>query len=213
MTKFIFVRHGQSIGNLTGRYLGQFDGRLSELGIEQARRAAEYLKDEKIDTAYASDLVRAYETGSIIAEPHSLVPIKDRNLREIYAGKWENVEFTEIARLYPDDWQVWQNDAFNSRPTGGESVAELMARVTAEVWKIAAENDGKTVLVATHATPIRVLLHEWIGLGALPDGPKWVSNASVTTAEYDSKAHKVKVGKVSEDSYLAGIATDLPANV
>lgn len=70
MTKFIFVRHGQSIGNLTGRYLGQFDGRLSELGIEQARRAAEYLKDEKIDTAYASDLLRAYETGSIIAEPH-----------------------------------------------------------------------------------------------------------------------------------------------
>ena len=123
------------------------------------------------------------------------------------------MEFTEIARLYPDDWQVWQNDAFNSRPTGGESVAELMARVTAEVWKIAAENDGRTVLVATHATPIRVLLHEWIGLGALPDGPKWVSNASVTTAEYDSKAHKVKVVKVSEDSYLAGIATDLPANV
>lgn len=213
MTRFIFVRHGQSIGNLTGRYLGHFDGELSGLGREQAIRAAEYLKDEKIDIAYASDLVRAYETGTIIAGLHSIVPIKNSNLREIYAGKWENVEFTEIARLYPDDWQVWQNDAFNSRPTGGESVAELMVRVTSEIWKIAAENDGKTVLIATHATPIRVLLHEWIGLGAISDCPKWVSNASVTTAEYDTNTHAVKVGEISEDSYLAGISTDLPANV
>ena len=213
MTKIIFVRHGQSIGNLNGRYLGNYDGELTELGREQARRAADFLKNEKIDFAYASDLSRAYETGAIIAEPHGLVPIKDNRLREIFAGKWENVEFTKIAELYPEEWSVWQNDAFNSRPTDGESVMELMERVTKAVWQIAAENDGKTVLVATHATPIRALMREWGELNALPNGPKWVSNASLTTAEYDTEKHGVRVISVSECGYLNGLETDLPKNV
>lgn len=213
MTRMIFVRHGQSTGNLAGRFLGNYDGALTDLGREQARRAAKYLRDEQIDIAFASDLSRAYETGSIIAAPHGLVPIKDKNLREIFAGKWENAEFTEIERLYPDDWHMWQNDTFASRPTGGESVVELAIRVTSEIWKLAAENDNKTVLVATHATPIRALMREWMTIGALPDGPKWVSNASVTTAEYDAKHHTIKVGKVSECSYLDGMVTDFPDNV
>lgn len=213
MTKLIFVRHGQSIGNLNGRYLGNYDGELTELGREQARRAADFLKDEQIDAAYSSDLIRAYETGAIIAEKHGLVPIKEQRLREIFAGKWENMEFTKIAELYPGDWSVWQNDAFSSRPTGGEAVTELKQRVTEAIWQIAFENDGKTVLIATHATPIRALMREWGELNALPEGPKWVSNASLTTAEYDAAAHRVKVLSVSECSYLKGLETDLPKNV
>lgn len=213
MTELIFVRHGQSIGNLNGRYLGNYDGELTELGREQARRAAGFLKNKTIDGAYASDLSRAYETGNIICEPHGLVPIKDKALREIYAGEWENVEFTKIAECYKEDWKVWREDTFNSRPTGGESVAELMERVTKEVWNIAKKNDGKTVLIATHATPIRSLMREWIELGALPSGPKWVSNASFTSALYDSKTHSVKVLYLSECSYLGDLATDLPSNV
>lgn len=213
MTRMIFVRHGQSTGNLAGRFLGHYDGALTDLGREQARCAAKYLRDEQIDIAYASDLSRAYETGRIIAAPHGLVPIKDKNLREVFAGKWENAEFTEIERLYPDDWHMWQNNIFASRPTGGESVAELAIRVTSEIWKLAAVNDGKTVLIATHATPIRALMREWMTIGALKDGPKWVANASVTTAEYDARHHAIKVGRVSECSYLDGMVTDIPDNV
>ena len=83
MTRFIFVRHGQSIGNLTGRFLGQYDGALTDLGRRQAERAAEFLRDERIDEAFASDLSRAYETGKIIAEPHGIIPVPDKALREI----------------------------------------------------------------------------------------------------------------------------------
>ncbi len=209
MTRMIIVRHGQSTGNLGGRFLGHYDGELTNLGRRQAERAADYLKNEKIDIAYASDLSRAYETGSIIAVPHRLVPIKDQNLREIFAGKWENVEFTKIAEQYPDDWKLWLDDAFRSRPTDGESVMELMTRVTSEFWKIASENNGKTVLVATHATPIRTLMREWQEMGALEGGPKWVSNASVTTVEYYPESHTVKVIKLSDSSFLEGMRTDL----
>ena len=212
-TRFIFIRHGQSVGNLTGRYLGHYDGALTDLGREQARLAADYFRDTEIDAAYASDLSRAYETGSIIAAPHGLVPIPDRALREIFAGKWENVEFSKIEELYPEDWRVWRDDAFRSRPTGGESVEELSVRVTSEVWRIAEENAGMTVLVATHATPIRVLIHEWERIGQSGVHGKWVGNASATTADYDVDAHTVKVIRVSDMSYLGKLATDLPNNI
>ena len=213
MTRFIFVRHGQSVGNLTGRFLGQYDGALTELGRRQAERAAEFFRDERIDAAFASDLSRAYETGKIIAEPHGIVPEPDQALREISAGKWENEEFSVIEKTYGADFGVWQNDIMNARPTGGESVRELAERVTREVWRLAALCDGKTVLIATHATPIRMLLREWMSMGALPDGPKWVGNASATTAVYDAEKHTTEVIKVSENSYLSGVETDLPPNV
>lgn len=211
MTKFIFVRHGESIGNKTGRFLGNFDGELTELGRRQAERAAEYLQNEHIDAVYASDLCRAYETGRIIAEPHGLKPIPDPELREIHAGKWENEEFTKIEKLYHSDWIVWQQDIYNSRPTGGESVKELYERVNREVWRLAELHDDQTLLIATHATPIRMLMRYWSGTNETP--ARWVGNASLTAAEYDNASHEVKVLYVSENSYLAGLETNLPPNV
>ena len=55
-TKLIFLRHGQSIGNLERRLLGHTDLDLSELGYRQAESAAYALKDEKIDFIYSSSL-------------------------------------------------------------------------------------------------------------------------------------------------------------
>ena len=43
MTTLIFVRHGQSEGNLKKIFTGQLDIPLTELGRAQAQRTAEYL--------------------------------------------------------------------------------------------------------------------------------------------------------------------------
>ena len=211
MTKFIFVRHGESIGNKAGRFLGNYDGELTGLGIKQAERAAEYLKGERIDAVYASDLSRAYETGRIIAAPHGLTPIPDPELREIRAGKWENEKFEKIDELYHSDWVVWQRDIYNSRPTGGESVRELYERVNREVWRLASLHDNQTLLIATHATPIRMLMRYWSETNETP--AHWVGNASLTAAEYDNASRTVRVLYVSENSFLSGLETNLPPNV
>lgn len=211
MTRMIFIRHGESTGNLHRRFYGQTDGPLTERGIAQALAAAEYLKDTRIDVAYASDLKRAYETGRIVAEPHGLTPIPSSRLREIYAGEWEDMVFEEILERYPETFGVWINDIGSSRPDGGESVAELYERINAEVWRIAEENDGKTVLVAIHATPIRVLNCYW--LGADVRGTKnigWVPNASVSVVDYDIKAHSTLVRTVGEASFMGDIVTKIP---
>ena len=214
MTRLIFVRHGESLGNQEARFYGNYDRGLTERGREQARLAAEFLKETHIDAAYASDLGRAYETGEIVAAPHGLVPIADRGLREIFAGEWENVPFTELPVRFAADFSVWMTDIGNSRPTGGESVRELAERVRETVWRIAEANAGKTVLIASHATPIRAMQCDWAGVGI--DGMqniRYVRNASVSIVDYDTDAHTVSPVMVGEAGFLGALVTELPKNV
>ncbi|MBQ8509272.1 MAG: histidine phosphatase family protein [Clostridia bacterium] len=214
MTRMIFIRHGQSMGNLEARFYGNWDGPLTDLGRAQAAKTAEYLRDWKIDAAYGSDLCRAYETGTIIAAPHNLAVTPDKGLREIFAGEWEDRPFEELPRLYSEDFDTWLHDLWHARPTGGESVRELAERVRTEVWRIASLHDGQTVLIATHATPIRTLICEWKGepyekiqqLG-------WVGNASVSVVDYDNERHRTQLVMLGEDSFLGDMATTLPKSV
>lgn len=210
----IFVRHGQSVGNLARRFYGQTDGPLTDKGREQAKATAKYLENVHIDASYASDLCRAYETGKIIAEPHGITPIPDKELREIFAGKWEDMVFEDIAEKYPESFGIWMNDIVNSTPDGGESVRHLAERIKNEVWRIAAENDGKTVLIAIHATPIRALQCEWQGLdvegmNSIP----WVPNASVSIIDYDTASHTVKPEVIGDASFMGELVTNLPRSV
>ena len=158
MTQIIIVRHGQSVANEQSRFAGHSDFDLTDLGRHQAELVAEYVhKNFKIDAIYASDLKRAYNTAVPTAKIFNLPIIKRTGLREIYAGKWESLEFSEIQKKYESDLDVWRNDFSYARCTGGESVAELYDRCCKEILSIAEENEGKTVFIATHATPIRVL--------------------------------------------------------
>lgn len=211
MTKFIFVRHGQSEGNAVQKFLGHTDMGLTQLGHEQARKTAEYLKDMGIDVIYTSDLIRAYDTAMCIGKVTGLIPVKSSALREIYAGKWEGMNFQEIADTYPE-YETWLSDIGNAVCTDGESVRELQKRINNEIVKIARLNDGKTVCIATHGTPLRVMSCIWQNLDiSEAKNIPWVSNASVTTVTYDSGVWKAE--SIGYDEHLTGLISKLPANV
>ena len=57
-----FVRHGQSMGNMTGDYSTPTHDRLSPNGRQQAERLAERLADIHFDAVYASTAIRAMQT-------------------------------------------------------------------------------------------------------------------------------------------------------
>lgn len=185
-TRLIFVRHGYSVSNDKKFFAGHTDVDLTERGHKQAELTAEYLKNEKIDIIYSSDLKRAYYTALPISKMHSLPIIKDESLREIYAGEWEGLSFEELREKYEKAYSLWINDIGLSRCTGGESTKELLDRIFAKTERIALENEGKTVLIATHATPIRVLCTAAAGEGMekMKDIP-FVMNASVTRFDFE----------------------------
>ena len=213
MTKLIIVRHGQSEGNRLHRFAGQTDVPLSELGVKQAAAVTEYLKNEKIDAVYSSDLRRAFDTVSGSAEIRGLKVIADKNLREINVGDWEFKFYDEINASYPEQWGLWLNDMSECAPENGETVKELAKRIERELCKIALENDGKTVLIGTHATPIRAMETVW---RSLPFSEirnlEWVKNASVTRVNYfPDGSFELKAFNVYD--FQGDLATGFPKSV
>ena len=155
---------------------------------------------------------RAYCTGLAIAEKCGVPIIKDKNLREIYAGEWEGKLFTDIENTYADDYKIWRQDTGNARCTGGESVRELSERIYNFLQKIAKENDGKTIAVATHATPIRAM-HSLVQFSNLDEmkNIRWVTNASVSILIFDGE--KFELVEKCYDAHLEELKSYLPPNV
>lgn len=205
-TLVYFVRHGQSVGNRDQIFLGHTDMPLTELGREQARLAGEAIKKMGIvpDAVYASPLSRAYETAVLASGEPDPIPCDD--LREIYAGVWEGMYYDDIIKTHNDDFSVWYTDLGNAKPTGGEAVAALSERVVNEVLRIAAENEGKTVLIGSHATPVRMLEAYARGLSiSEAHTVPWAPNASLSA--YLCEGKSVTPLFYGYDFYIGDIAT------
>lgn len=213
-TRMIFVRHGESEGNLNHCFIGQGDVALTERGHAQAQAVGQYLKDMSIDAFYASDLRRAYETAGHIAAFHKASVTAEIALREIFAGAWEGRPFEELERCYPTAYGAWIHDIGRTQCTEGERVTALYERVNRFALSLAKKHMGQTVLCATHATPIRALMCHWHGIA--PEDMKaipWTKNASVTIAEYHENG-AVDIIKEGDVSFMTeDLVTYLPNNV
>jgi broad specificity phosphatase PhoE len=148
MTTLLLARHGETDWNREGRWQGWADPPLNTTGRAQARELAEQLRATPFDAVYASDLSRAHETAEIVAAPHGVPVLIDRDLREIDIGAWSGLTRPEIDARFPD----------GSRPDG-ETREQHAERVLAAVTRIARDNAGRRVLIVTHGGTLRTLHH------------------------------------------------------
>lgn len=213
MTKILLVRHGESDANLKDVFAGHYDADLTVRGLAQAEHTAAFIKGTyAVDAVYSSDLRRAYKTAKPIADAFGLPIIATEGMREIAAGEWEGVPFYGIKDTHPELFHTFLYDLGNAVCPQGESVVEMAERVVQTITCIATENEGKTVVIATHATPIRALQCCFSGqpLSYIQQIP-WVSNASVTEIHYENGCFTVE--KVSQDAHLADMRTTLPTDI
>ena len=107
---------------------------------------------------------------------------------------------------------IWRNDFGNACPVGGESFSKLQKRVSQAAQRVAKANEGKTVVIATHAGVLRALL---AFLKEIPTqevkNTTWVTNASLTEITYEDG--KWTVEKESFADYLGDNVTALPPNI
>jgi broad specificity phosphatase PhoE len=97
---FYFLRHGQTAWNVEGRFQGHTDIPLNELGLTQARAAAELLARSPIDLIVASPLLRARRTAEIVAQKLGKPLLFDDELKERPFGAFEGLIVGEVkARL------------------------------------------------------------------------------------------------------------------
>lgn len=201
------------MANVEEVFAGHFDSPPSELGLMQAEKTAEYVTEHyKVDRVYTSDLKRALAVGRAVADIIGTEAIPDETLREINAGLWEGKRFDELFEKFDTYRNTWLHDIGKVTCDGGESVAQLQVRFVSALKRIAEENDGKTVVIATHATPIRSLRCYCAGrsLDEMKD-IKWVTNASLSVFEYENgKFTEIMAGY---DEHLGELVTRFPKKV
>ncbi len=206
VTKIILVRHGQSLGNATGQFLGHTDIDLSELGYKQAECTAEHLSSEHIDVIYSSDLMRALNTALPHAKIRDLSVITDPAFREVFVGDWEGMFTTDIKEKYPYEYeQSWKHEFGTFTFPGGESTQGAATRFLARLEQVASDNLGKTILVAAHAAVIRASYARLLELRpeCVAEGLPFPSNASYSIVEFDKD--KLIPIKYSCDEHLASV--------
>ena len=210
-TTIILVRHGQSEANLQDLFAGHSGYSLTPLGREQAARTAEYIKKTyPVDAVFSSDLPRAFQTAEYTARAFDLPITTDAQFREIFAGKWEGVQFDQLEREYAEEFAVWTKDIGKARCTGGESVAEVIDRVYNGVLGLA--DKGKCIVVATHATPLRSVLWKTSADSNVDiQNISWGSNCAIS--EFTLEDGKLTPVRDNFVGHLKGDETKLPENV
>jgi len=162
-TRIYLVRHGQVEGHEEKRYNGQADVALTPQGQGQYGLLQMRLQKKNISAVYSSDLKRCVEGAQLLAASHGLVPELREELRELHIGDWEGMTWQELQQQYPEQWQARLDDIVYYQVPGGESLAQLAARVNPAIARIVAEHPGEEVAVVAHGGVNRVILLEAIG--------------------------------------------------
>jgi 2,3-bisphosphoglycerate-dependent phosphoglycerate mutase len=161
MAKLVCIRHGQSLWNKENKFTGWVDIDLSEQGKEEAKKAAELLKEYKFDMVFTSVLKRAINTASIILEYNSSKPtiVRDKALNERYYGDLQGLNKAEIGeKVGAEQLHIWRR-SYDVAPPEGESLKDTQDRVIPyfESEILPMIKSGKEVLISAHGNSLRAL--------------------------------------------------------
>lgn len=183
--RLILVRHGESEWNRIGRYQGQEDAPLSELGLRQAEALANRLKREQIEAIYTSPLQRARRTAEAIAHFHPEAPfIEERALYEIHHGEWQGLLAAEVRERYSELLAEWRSFPTRCQMPGGESFSNILKRTLNLREHLAKKHVGGTILLSTHDVVVKILIADALGMHMDRINRIWVTNASISVVEY-----------------------------
>jgi ribonuclease H / adenosylcobalamin/alpha-ribazole phosphatase len=199
-TQTHLLRHGQTEHTPERRFSGSSDLPLSELGRAEARAAALHLEDRGVDVIVCSPLQRCRETAQAAADVLGLPVEVDDDLRELDFGEWEGLTGDEVRARSPLAFRRWWG-ATDVRAPGGESVADVSARVARARRRILERHPGKTVLVVSHVTPIKLLLAAGLDVGDEVVHRLFLEAASLSTVAWSSDG-RASVRLVNDTSHL-----------
>ncbi len=160
-TLLLLVRHGQT--PTTGTVLpGRAPGlHLSDRGRVQAERVSERLTGLPVTSLYSSPLERALETGEPTAARTGLTVSKNAGLIECDFGEWTGAALAELAGL--PAWQTVQHTPSAFRFPGGESFAQMQARMVETLETLCTAHAGGVVVCFSHADPIKAAVAHALG--------------------------------------------------
>jgi broad specificity phosphatase PhoE len=120
-------------------------------------RAWRLLRGEPVTAIYTSPSRRALESASVRAIDGPAVTVDER-LREIDFGEFEGLTYDDIAKQFPEQYEVWMTRPTDVLFPGGESFGGMSARVLEAIDDIRRRHRGKTVVTVSHGGVNRIVL-------------------------------------------------------
>ena len=194
------LRHGQTEHTPERRFSGRNDLPLSRTGRAEAEAAAARVAELGIEVVVASPLRRTRETAEVVAASLGLPVTDDPDLVELDFGDLEGLTFDEATRKHPLAARRFMGDISVAAP-GGESIADVGTRVARARRRILSEHAGKTVLVVSHVTPIKLFLAAGLGVGDEVVHRVFLEAASLSTVTWSSDG-RTSVRVVNDTAHL-----------
>ena len=200
--QFVFLRHGESIGNAQARWQGQSDYPLTERGRAQARALAERWKSEgvKFDLAIASPLGRAKETADIIASALNVKVEFDPIWLERDIGEMEGLTADEV-RERPQPPYITPYDSIGG---DGEGDWELFLRAGQALHDLLQRRAG-SYLIVSHGGLLNQLMHAIVGVAPHvdPSGVRFrFENTSFARVIYFPHQHRWAIETLNDHAHL-----------
>ena len=202
---FVFLRHGESIGNAESRWQGQSDYDLTERGRAQARALAERWKSERVrfDLVIASPLVRAKETAEIVASALDAKVEFDPILLERHIGEMEGLTIEEV-RKRPQPPYVTPYDFIGGE---GEGDWALFLRAGQALQGLLRRSPG-SYLIVSHGGLLNQLMNAIIGIAphADPSGVRFrFDNTAFARVIYYPHQHRWAIDVLNDRAHLKSV--------
>lgn len=207
-TTTIMARHGATEFSLEKRFSGR-GGRdlpLAPIGHQQAEAlAVELALRGGVDAIVASPLLRTRQTAQVIATAIDADVEIDEDFAECAFGSWDGLTFTEVRERWPDHLDEWLAST-EVAPPGGESFAEVQARVDRGRRRLIERHGGNRVIVVSHVTPIKVMVSMAVDAPLRSLFRMELSPCSITTLAWFADGNSSMFG-FSEASHLRSVKT------
>ncbi len=165
MGSIIFLRHGQAKNNTERILAGRTPGiPLTEKGIDQAKKAAEFLEHMNISAIYSSPIQRAKHTAEIVGAHNSVGVTIDERLIELDMGKFTGMPYDEIFSSHGNVFMKFYNGELEIAHNGVETFDQVKKRVLGIVDHVLENHTDENVVLVTHMDPIKAMLSTIIDL-------------------------------------------------
>jgi len=205
---FVFLRHGESIGNAQARWQGQSDYPLTEKGRAQVQALAERWKSEAatFDRIIASPLGRAKETAEIIASALGVPVEYDPILLERHIGEMEGLTADEV-RKRPQPPYVTPYDSIGGE---GEGDWALFLRAGQALHRLLRRPAG-SYLVVSHGGLLNQLMNAIIGIAPHvdPSGVRFrFENTAFARVTYMPYQHRWTIDALNDRGHLKSLQSE-----
>ena len=193
MTWYVLRHAAKEQGDFHNPQLRHQDQPLSAEGKQAAQKLVAFFADKPIVAIYVSAYQRTWQTIAAVADRLQLTPMVDERLNEIDNGQVDEMTEQEFQRTYPEVWQAYVARTADFRFPGGETGAEVEARIKEFLDEKRSRHAGGDILLVSHDGLIRQMMCTVLGLPVYRRGDFGVDLCGLTELNYQEDCGRWKL--------------------